>query len=400
MELRSLSASSAAMFEDCPARWNAEYHGRAEQIGSVPALKGTVVHATLEAWVRSGRHRDPGERPQADIELYYANEYEKLFSDTEEYDDGLEMVLKWLERTDWSGREVLDLEVKKSFPVFPLGESGPKASDIAIPFNYIFDRVDRLEGPEGEIEIEVVDYKTWRTPVSGDALRHKVQAKAYALAASKEYPEATAVWVTMDQLRFEPISVKFKKRDLEEFEAYLERLAARILEMDADEAPEVLNHDCRYCVRKLNCRALATNAQAGGTLGNLDNIAEAAILRSKIKDRVAGLETLLEEIDAFIAHDMERNDLTETVLPLPDGEVHVEMELSKRRNVSAERAAKILGPDMVAKYAGSVPMKVVDALLKKDNHEITDEQKRELQNIIQTRWGTEAKPKITVVRES
>lgn len=401
-ELKSLSASSAQMFEDCPSRWNAEYHGRADQIGGAPAKKGTVVHATLEEWVKNDFHVNPPERPEQAIELIYGGHYEKYFSDTAEYDDGLEMVLGWLKRTDWSGRKVIETEVKKSFLLHPflddqfVGGNDTATPIISIPFNYIFDRIDEVQADEPTIE--VTDYKTWRRPISAEALHHKVQAKSYALAASLEYPWAEHVWVTMDQLRHDPVSVKFKRRELEEFHAYLERIAERILSMDPDEAPEILNHDCNYCVRKLNCAALATNRQAGGTLGNLDDIVKAALLRDKVAMRAAGLKSLLEEIDTFILNDMQRRDEVEVTLPNPANDaqvVNITLNLSKRRQISAERACKIVGPDVLARY-GTLGIGVVDKLLKKDNLELTQQQKDELTKLITVKWGDEPTANVTV----
>jgi RecB family exonuclease len=403
MELRSLSASSAAMFEDCPSRWYAEYHGKADQIGSAPAKKGTVVHATLEEWVANGLHLAPPERPEQAIELIYSGHYEKYFSDTAEYDDGLEMVLAWLKRTDWSGRKVLSTEVKKSFPLIadvevelagPNGEIVPSHDTVSIPCNYIFDRVDEVQADEPTIE--VVDYKTWRLPMSPETLRHKVQAKLYALAALLEFPWAERIWVTMDQLRHDPVSVSYKRRELEEFHAYLERLAERIILMDPAEAPEILNKDCKYCVRKLHCATLATNKAAGGTLGNLDDLAQAASIREKIAMRRDGLNALLEEVDGFILNDMKHRDEVEVAVPLGEERVvHVELSLSKRRQISAERAAKVVGPDIIARY-GSITMGAVDTLLKKDNPELTDDQKAELAKLITVKWGDEPTPKIRI----
>lgn len=386
MELKSLSASSAQLYEDCPSRWNAEYHGRADQIGSAPAKKGTVVHATLESWVRAGWHLAPPSRPEAALIEIYNRHYEHYFSDTAEYDDGLEMVLHWFRRTDWAGRTVLDLEVKKSFPIVD------ETTMLTIPFNYIFDRVDRLDAEEPTIE--VTDYKTWRNPINAEALRHKLQAKAYALAASLEYPDAEHVWVVMDQLRYEPVGVKFKKAELEEFHAYLERLVDRIL---ADEDPqEILNKDCQYCVRKLSCKALATNTDAGGTLGNLTDLGAAGLLRTRVANRMKGLESLLGEIDGFIVNEMQHRDVVEIDLPANDHlDVHIELNLSKRREISAERAAKVVGPEIIARY-GKLNVGAVDALLKKDCIEITEEQKQDLAKLVTVKWGSEPTPTVKV----
>lgn len=380
MELRSLSASSAEMFEKCEARWAAEYHGRAEQIGSAPALKGTVVHATLESWVRLEEHLGYSKEKDALAKLreIYTHEYEKLFSDTAEYDDGWQMVQRWYKRTDWTGRTILDLEVKKNFLIYY--NETPNIRNY-VPFNYIFDRVDRLD----DGDIEVVDYKTWRIPLSPEILRHKIQPKAYALAASLEYPDANRIWVTMDQLRHEPIGVSYRKEDLDEFHTYLERLVERILASDG--SLETLNDECRYCVRKLSCRALATNRDAGGTLGVLDNIERAAGLRQKIEWRYKGLEALLAEIDDFILKEMQRMDTTEWM-----GEnLTVELKLGSRREINAERAAAVVGADIIAKY-GKLNIGAIDKLL--DSNEITPEQKQALKKLITKKWNAEPTPKI------
>jgi hypothetical protein len=383
MELRSLSASSGSLFEDCPARWAAEYAGRADQISSPAADKGTVVHETLQKLVEGGWHLRRLEVERGDLLDLYSDVYERYFADTSEFDDGFDMVLRWWERRDekyWGEREVLHTEVKKSFPIQIIGHlPAPHVAD-EIPFNYIFDRVDRLNVSE----IEVVDYKTWRLPRTQDELRHSFQCKAYALAAYLEY-HAQRIWVTFDMLRHEAVSVCYREEELQEFGGYLERLAGRMLESDGTE--ERLNKDCKYCVRKLHCTALATNREHGGTLGNLDDVFVAAKLREKIAQRKAGLEALLAEVDGFIINDMKSRDEVEVA----DEEISVELKLKSRRSIDGQRAADILGPETM-RSVGKVNISDVDKLLK--SPALTAEQKHELRNAIQTNWSAEPTPTI------
>jgi PD-(D/E)XK nuclease superfamily len=89
MRLRSLSASSAQVYEECPARWAAEMRDRVPQIGGSAANLGTACHGTFDDFVKNNWHLRPmGEQLQAIVQLY-DHWYHVLFSDTERYEEAL-----------------------------------------------------------------------------------------------------------------------------------------------------------------------------------------------------------------------------------------------------------------------------------------------------------------------
>jgi len=182
MEPKSLSASSSAVFELCPARFKAENLNRSPDIDNDAASLGTACHEVCELWVADGHYLL--NLAQSDIERIIGELYEaaywKVMADRERYDEGLALCMKWVERQDWTGRTVLTTEVKKYFEV--------PTSIGPIPFNYIMDRMDRMD----DGDIEVVDYKTVMAPVQPDDLKKRIQPRAYALAAQIEHPDAQA----------------------------------------------------------------------------------------------------------------------------------------------------------------------------------------------------------------
>lgn len=368
---KSLSASSALVYELCPARWKAEYLERAKQPSGSAANLGTACHAALEAWVRDGHHlRFPRGGGEDTMRSLFVEAYRALFADDERLEEGVELCLSWLERQDWTNRIVLSTETKLSFDL-PTS-AGP------IPFNYIMDRFDLLEGPhcaEGLVEVEVVDYKSVFLPVQPEQLKTKIQARAYGLAAQMQYPDADRVWVTFDLLRYEPVGCVFTKEENRETYRYLKALAERIIA--DDEAPEVLNPDCRYCVRKFECESLLSHVQAGGPLGITDP-GEAAAKRAKLASAKAALEGMISELDGVILTHCEREGLTE----FETDEVEVRITARKNRVIDTAMLARVVPPEVLVDKGAKVNISTVDALLRGD--ELSDSEKSQVRRLIRT----------------
>ena len=346
---KSLSASAATVFEACPARFHAEYVLRAPNLSSEAADLGTVCHAALEDFV-AAKHEPPKDWPA--LEAFYFKHYETVFEDDSRRAEGLTMLRTWHERTDFTNRIVLSTEKKDTFDIpTPYGP---------IPFNYIWDRCDLLEGPwmqngDGD-HIEVTDYKTISRPISPDGLKDKIQARCYGLAAQIQFPQAEKIWVTFDLLRFEPVGIVFTRDDNVATWKYLKRLAQRVLEMEQPE--ERLNGECHWCVRRHECSLLREHVEAGGILGLGDPITVSK-RRHELSNQAKALNRVIEELDSFLIDWAEKNDMMEW----DADDLHVAITARKTRTIDTKRAVDLLDPDLLRKY-GNLTMTAVDKLLK------------------------------------
>lgn len=366
MKLKSLSASAALTFEGCAARFKTEYVDKVPQPSNSAADLGTVCHATLEDYVQLGMWKLP--RKTDDITRLYTTAYESLFTDRARFDEGLQMCLKWQARTDWTGRQVISTELKETFPI--------KTSQGELGVTYIWDRFDDL----GDGEYEVVDYKTIFAPVKPGDMKDKIQVRIYALAAQIKYPKAKRIWVTLDLLRYEPVSVAFSRDENIETWRYLHRLAERAIASDGTE--ETLHGDCRYCVRKHVCETLQTHAAAGGALGITDP-EEAAQRRYELAGAQKAIDVALEELDEVILGYCRQEELLE----FDAGKVKVQITAKPYRTVDPASAARVLGPELAAEFPGGIKMAVVDKLLKEKPCRLTTSQESQLRGLIRKEFG-------------
>lgn len=364
---RSLSASSIAVYESCPARWKAEYGDRAPTMGGSAANLGTAIHAVLERAVKPLIGHPGAELPNPKLvtELW-KEEYYRLFADEERFTEGLELCLDWVKRQDFSDREVLFAETKLSIEI--------PSSIGMIPFNFIWDRCDRL--PNGDVE--VIDYKSYIRPVSSDGLKVKVQPRSYAMAAQRFFPDAKRIWVTFDLIRYEPVGIVFTKAENEAAWEYVCAVAERVIADDGTE--ENLNPDCRYCIRRFECETLNKHVAAGGPLGITD-AHEAADRRLKLDSASKAITAMLEELDDVIMGYCEEQQVTSFET---DTSV-VRITAQRRREVDAKMAARVIGDKAVVSHTGKLAMGEVEKLLK--GKDLDDEQKLALRQLIRSKVG-------------
>lgn len=373
MKIKTISASSADVYEKCPARFKASYTGeRVQELASSAADIGTACHEALENYVGFmvawGFETPP---PLGDLLKWFDDAYFKLFHDRARYDEGADMLKTWHARMDWTGREVLSTEVKEHFDV-PFDGGSLWAT-------YIYDRCDKIVDGD-EYGIEVIDYKTVAQPVAPGELKDRIQPRMYALAAQIKYPEAKWIKVTLDLLRFEPVGTIFTREDNIITWNYLKGLVARILADDGSR--ERVNTDCRWCIRRDVCSALRSHVHVGGPL-SLDDPMKAADLRRELVDQAAAIGNVISDIDDFLVDWCRENDTTE--FATEDTQVHI--TVGNRRGVDAERAAQVIGPELVAQH-GSLTMAAVDKMLK--GSELTPEQKVALRGLITRSFGAPA----------
>jgi hypothetical protein len=381
---RSLSATALDTAELCLARFAAENIKRGRGVGDKkPADLGSTVHNTLELYVQVcyiTKTQQPSLKLLLDI--YEMQWGVTMGFDHEEpwYTDGQDMLTNWFERMSFEGREVLSVEVKSSFDV-PTS-AGP------IPLNYIWDLCLRRMGDDGERIIEVWDYKTWRKCLSPEQLAKKIQARIYAMAAAIQFKDQyDVIWVRFDQLRHGDrgtVGIRFKREDLVRTWQHISAEAERIIQTDENNAPETVNVDCGYCVRKHECKALASHAGAGGLMGL--EIDDMALIYERVKNQQKALKILEDELagqlTTYVEHQMENP------LYKDQDEFHLEsgMVLGTRvkqsdKIINPVAVQKLLGADLFARV-GNLTVTEAKKLLKPTNPTLTDDQKAELRSLI------------------
>lgn len=376
---KSLSASSLLVSEACLARWKVENHDKAPQASSEPADIGTTCHFALEHFVKAV-YLD--ERVAWDdvkylndmYEIGYVETFGTTNTDTDAFRDGAAMVAKWYD-TNKGGlpHKVISCEVKSSFDV--------NTSIGPIPFNYIWDRFDQID----ETTFEVVDYKSWRKPVSSQDMKKKIQPRAYALAAQIEHPEAEKIWVSFDQLRYEMVGTVFTKEDNAATWRYLKKAAERIIATDENAVEEKLNPDCKWCIRKASCDTLLA-ASAGGAVVGL-SFDEVVRRKDAIANALIALKYADDELDKMIIAEAQHQDKFE----LETDDYEVKLSSRPRRSPNSSAIAHIVGPDLSLKY-GNFTMTQIDKMLK--NEKLSEAQIAEIQSNVNQTWS-EPSAKVT-----
>lgn len=376
MEPKSLSASAAHVFELCPARYGAESFARTPNSNNSAADLGTAVHDALEKWCLTNKMQDP-EAELKELVLYFDAAYDNLFgADASRKEEGRDLCEKWYVRSHPIEHEILSAEIKESFPIkVKHPETGEQ---FVLPFNYIWDRCDRL--PDGEID--VVDYKTISMYLNAEQMREKLQVRCYGLAAQVKYPNAPRIWVTYDMLRHgDPLGVSFTKEENIETYRYLQGLLVRILAADANHLEEKVNDECRWCIRKQVCSALRKHANVGGVHAITDP-AVAAERRMKMSQVQGALKVAIEELDGMLMKHMKQEDLLEEEF----GSTKVIVSAQGKRDVDTEQVKRAVPDEVWETYAASkLTMGNLDKMMKDER--LTDEQRQAVKRLITKKFG-------------
>lgn len=384
MDPKTLSASAALLFQSCEARYKAEYIDRTPDLPGSAGSLGSAVHAALEFWIKTSQHTQPWPdiiAKEKAMLVVWNSVYYDYFEDDSRFAEGWQMLMAWAHRTHFDeDRTVLELEIKRNFQL--------PTSRGNLQVNYIFDRKDRVTH-NGEVEIEVVDYKTVARPITADRMKEMIQPRLYALAAAIEHKAEAPkrIWVTYDLLRYSPVSVSFTRDENLITWKFLQGLAERIFASDGSK--ETLNNECNFCVRKNECKTLNNHVAGGGVLGlstleqvvdRLADVSFAAKALRKLEEELQDLGMTLAEQAGEIEFETENNTAKITA--------------SSRRTADSTLVAKVVGDEMMARY-GSVGIKQVETMLKEEP--LTDNQKSQLRQLIKKNYGT---PRIEVKAKS
>lgn len=378
MKPYSVSASSLKVADLCLARYAAENIGRAPQLSNNAADLGTTLHSALEDYVRLC-FIDRTAEPKLEMLLnLYKLHYTTMFDSNYKsaiYKDGLKMANDWWARSGYlSDTEIISCEQKNFFPI----ELPDKSK---IKFNYIWDRCDRV----GENAIKVVDYKSVSRPISADDMRAMIQPRAYALAAAIQFKdmELDYVDVEFDLLRYDRVGVRFTREDNIATWRWIQKLVKTIWKTSAERAPETLNSECGYCVRKLVCKKLNSHQTAGGVVGI--DIQTAAQRKADIANQMSGLRSLEAQLDDQLLKHAHNED----VLEFETDDHKIKLAVTKRREIDGQRAAAILPAEVLAKY-GKIGVTELDKL----RDELSPELVKQLDSLVNTNYSD---PKVKVI---
>lgn len=382
MEPKSFSATAFQVANACLRRYHAEQIGRGRGIStSTAATIGTTVHAALEMYVKAVYLEKTEEKSikllLALFQVAYTETFGSADFDTEDFADGIEMLQKWFMRNHIDDTvEVISCEVKESFMIpTSIGE---------IPFNYIWDRFDKLE----EGIYRVVDYKSVRWAVQPADLKKKIQARCYGLAAQIRYPQAKEIWVEFDLLRHAgSVGIKFTRADNVATWHFIKAEAQRIVDAP-DDAPPTLNGECLFCPVKIDCPAVMKNIGIGGIMDKIGkgptekDWSEVVDIRAALQWQGAAVSAAINELDGVIMPVARKLDMFEF-----DSDVNkMSIVTSGRRGVDPDFTRRVIGAELFDRYGGlSFTVAAAEKLLK--GNELTDVQKKQLRGLIRTNPG-------------
>ena len=254
------------------------------------AAVGIVCHNTFEDFVRAVFIRKDTAWDEAIFwKMFYEHSDAVLGANrsSPEAVDAHDLASRWFNTKNrfemLNDVQVLSVESKSNFML--------RTSAGEIPVNYIMDRLERVAPGE----YRVVDYKSNRVGLSHNQLRNKLQARLYALMVQIAYKDAERIWVQFEFLRHGQVEVLFTRDDNIKMYRELQRRAEDIIATDEEKAPEVLNSDCSWCVRKASCKKLQSHINVGGVMSkSVDELSE---LHHKIESQKKGQQALLDEIE-------------------------------------------------------------------------------------------------------
>lgn len=367
MELTRISASKFKVYAACPSRYKAEYidGGKTGSSAGIPALTGSAVHKALEEYVKMV-YVDKTDDPRIELLIDLLGEHwqevwdEPLDTKAAPYKDAVEMLKTWFERTDLSTVQVLSTEYKAIRTVEVPGGTRE--------FIFIVDRCDfYVDDLTGERVIRVVDYKTFRLNRGFDEVRKDRQMQMYAVGAMLLYGEqCDRVEVQMDLLRHSTVTATYTIEEIRQFYVDMWKLAGEIL---ADEkAEERINSECLFCVKRVTCTAVRSNAAAGGVQSLLGTGDPEELLKAWFEVDAArkAAESAKKELDEALRITLD----AEQVKDLTGGGYKATSRGNSRRSADPSRVASLIPPQVFAQVA-KVSVGELDKAYK--NGEITDD---------------------------
>lgn len=360
---KSISASSLTNAQLCMALFKATNVERGDGQSSPPAMLGTTLHAALEYFTEP-EYLKSRAWEWSRLKAGFLKGWESTFvgepPSGQWWNDGVKILEGWYNRRDIASDildvDVLSREVKHSFAVpyrLDGNKTGPDGARYEVPFNFIIDRLDRLD----DGVYRVVDYKSQRAPMTPADLHNKIQPRAYALAVQIQHPDAREIWVQYDFLRYDRVATVFNREEQIETWHHICKQLQRVVDTPELNPPESLNESCRYCVRRFTCGTFQRNIHVGGIEAlSIDQLAD---LHYRLKGQIVASQATIDDVEMALFRHAVQEDQTEF-----DAQGHTVKIVTKgRRGIDRDRIAMILGPDLMKEY-GRINVGDLDKLYK------------------------------------
>lgn len=374
-ESGTVSASSLLTWEQCPQQYVAKYIKHIPQVqGSTRGKVGTVCHSAMEWFVQAvffakTHSWDDFDYLMSLVFEAFKEEFQSANKKSEEYKDAVKLVTDWYKRTEWDGVEVISTEDKVRTPT--------QVDNILL--TYIFDRCDKVAGPNGEPAIRVVDYKSVSQRWGYDDVQTKLQFRIYALCAMIQFKDLkpAGVWVAADLLRHNDlVEVYIPREECIETWQYIQDTVRLILSTAEEDAAYRLGSGCKYCPVQATCPALTEHVDKGGILSIMDP-QMAVVLHEQLKGKMDGLKSLIEHTEKVVVDHARKTGATKISATDAEGKViSVSISSTGRREITNPAAvAKIVGPQIAARI-GKFNLRDLDNLMEGD--ELTQDQKDQI----------------------
>lgn len=246
-----LSPSSAAMFRQCPRRWQHRYIDRLPDPSGEPALRGTFVHEVLERLMSE----EPSERT-IDRARSLCREAWPDFAENEDFreldlNEKQEREFRW---DAWANVErYFEMESPSSVDVVS-NESDIRSEIGGVPFSGVVDLVE--QGPNG---LRVTDYKTGKAPSSRYLEDRLAQVWLYAAAlreSGTDVQEVRLMYLSRDTGAgtdfCRSLDQGAMNRAVDDHRETWDNIEAA---MDADDFPTKPGPLCSWCAYRTNCPA-------------------------------------------------------------------------------------------------------------------------------------------------
>ena len=328
-QLDHTSASAVTDWLACPRMWHSIRIDKTPSVSGAAADLGTVGHRAAELFVADGHHleEDPVlvDTQMIQCLIRAVSEVVSSTSSWSEFETVHTMLTEWSQRQDWTKFIPEATELNYSFEV-------KTPSGLVVPVQARMDRVDRRVADD---MMQVVDYKFGWYVENANTVADSIQANVYGLALSKMHPGQPLYPVMFENMRKgAKVGVRFSPDQLAEFE---QTLGGWIDDMyTAEEIPEVLCSECRWCPRRDGC----DTAQAAIAANNVKTMTpdELAAHAVELELRIKAAEASLFDVKGELVTIFKRDDAVQSI----------QTERGKVAPSVAGRRA--LNPDVVPKF--------------------------------------------------
>lgn len=368
MKVQHLNKGRIDTILNCPWKyWRTyDYDGDSKPIigGYSAANLGTACHDALEKL-----YEDKGLKGnKADLLKIYDEINDNSPLKADDYADGREILSNWFEKVYLNyqteeTRRFIGAEVQ--FGYSPRHDEGTEMLVGGVPIHGYIDRVDEIITEDGKRIIEVVDYKSNRSPkprVEIDDTQN-AEVNIYLMAARKLYPDADEYVFVYDFLRWGLFKTSRTKETLIDYLRFMKRVHNYAVNLDKPE--QKLGSACGWCDYHDECEKIKeakNNDVASQVLGKGASMGALAKEHAAVSALASALYRRKAKLESEMKANLTRNDM----LSYTDDEVQLTLRAKKQDSYNTQIVIDELSehaPEDLAK-AVSVSKGKLDKMLK------------------------------------